>query len=87
MKEHIVSYIQNKGAEIVRLAIELIDANTVDNKGQMASMLALAKLLKDNESKLNGSLLLIGASDEEKGIIAVDLTLAMKINRMLQTNL
>ncbi|MHC4307002.1 MAG: M20 family metallopeptidase [Planctomycetota bacterium] len=38
-----------------------------DNKGQMASMLVLAKLLKDNESRLNGSLLLIGAADEEKG--------------------
>ncbi len=38
-----------------------------DNKGQMAAMLVLAKLLKDNESKLNGSLLLIGAADEEKG--------------------
>jgi len=149
MKEHIVSYIQNKGEEIVRLATELIGVNTVnppgnerlavnivekyfkthdirydifekitgrtnivgyigngnptllvachldvvppgdgwdtdpfksvvnngriygrganDNKGQMASMLVLAKFLKDNESKLNGSLLLIGAADEEKG--------------------
>ena len=38
-----------------------------DNKGQMASMLVLAKFLKDNESKLNGSFLLIGAADEEKG--------------------
>ena len=38
-----------------------------DNKGQMASMLVLAKLLKDNESRLNGSFLLIGAADEEKG--------------------
>ncbi len=38
-----------------------------DNKGQMASMLVLAKFLKDNESKLNGRLLLIGAADEEKG--------------------
>jgi acetylornithine deacetylase or succinyl-diaminopimelate desuccinylase len=38
-----------------------------DNKGQMASMLVLAKFLKDNESMLNGSLLLIGAADEEKG--------------------
>ncbi|MBZ0107696.1 MAG: ArgE/DapE family deacylase [Candidatus Scalindua rubra] len=38
-----------------------------DNKGQMASMLVLAKFLKDNESRLNGSLLLIGAADEEKG--------------------
>ena len=38
-----------------------------DNKGQMAPMLVLAKLLKDNESKLNGTLLLVGAADEEKG--------------------
>ncbi len=38
-----------------------------DNKGQMAPMLVLAKLLKDHESSLNGSLLLIGAADEEKG--------------------
>ncbi len=38
-----------------------------DNKGQMASMLALAGFLKEHESKLNGSLLLIGAADEEKG--------------------
>ena len=38
-----------------------------DNKGQMASMLVLAKFLKDNESKLNGSFLLIGAADEERG--------------------
>jgi len=38
-----------------------------DNKGQMATMLALAGFLKENESRLNGSLLLIGAADEEKG--------------------
>ena len=38
-----------------------------DNKGQMAPMLVLAKLLKENESTLNGSLMLIGAADEEKG--------------------
>ncbi len=38
-----------------------------DNKGQMSSMLVLAKLLKDNETRLNGSFLLIGAADEEKG--------------------
>ena len=37
-----------------------------DNQGQMASMLVLSKLLKGNESKLSGSLLLIGADDEEK---------------------
>ena len=30
-------------------------------------MMVLAKLLKDNESSLNGSLLLIGADDEERG--------------------
>ena len=33
MREHIVSYIQNKGAEIVRLATELIGANTVNPPG------------------------------------------------------
>ncbi len=38
-----------------------------DNKGQMAAMLVLAGFLKKNESRLNGSLLLIGAADEEKG--------------------
>ena len=38
-----------------------------DNKGQMASMLVLSRFLKENESKLNGSFLLIGAADEEKG--------------------
>jgi len=38
-----------------------------DNKGQMATMLALAGFLKEKESRLNGSLLLIGAADEEKG--------------------
>ncbi len=38
-----------------------------DNKGQMASLLVLAKLLKKNESRLNGSFLLIGVADEEKG--------------------
>ena len=38
-----------------------------DNKGQMASMLVLARYLKENESKLNGSFLLIGAADEERG--------------------
>ena len=149
MKEHIVNYIQNQEEEIVRLASELIGANTInppgnerlavnvvekyfrkhgirydifekiperanivgyigkgdptllvachldvvppgdgwntdpfksvvkngriygrganDNKGQMASMLVLARFLKDNESRLNGSFLLIGAADEEKG--------------------
>ncbi|GAX60788.1 acetylornithine deacetylase/Succinyl-diaminopimelate desuccinylase and related deacylases [Candidatus Scalindua japonica] len=149
MKEHLISYIQDHEKEIIRLATELIGANTVnppgneylavdiikkyfnthgikydifekitgraniigyigngsptllvachmdvvppgdgwdtdpfnsvvkdnrifgrganDNKGQMASMLVLSKLLKENESKLNGSLLVIGAADEEKG--------------------
>ncbi len=38
-----------------------------DNKGQMATMLVLAGFLKENESRLNGNLLLIGAADEEKG--------------------
>jgi acetylornithine deacetylase/succinyl-diaminopimelate desuccinylase family protein len=38
-----------------------------DNKGQMASMLVLARFLKENESKLNGSFLLVGVADEEKG--------------------
>ncbi len=38
-----------------------------DNKGQMASMLVLARFLKENESKLSGSFLLVGAADEEKG--------------------
>ncbi len=38
-----------------------------DNKGQMAAMLALVGFLKENESRLNGRLLLIGAADEEKG--------------------
>ena len=40
---------------------------TSDNKGQMASMMVLARFLKENESKLNGSFLLIGVADEEKG--------------------
>lgn len=38
-----------------------------DNKGQMASMLVHARFLKENESKLNGTFLLIGVADEEKG--------------------
>ncbi len=45
----------------------IIGRGASDNKGQMAPMLVLAKLLKENESKLNGTLLLIGAADEEKG--------------------
>lgn len=38
-----------------------------DNKGQMAAMLVLARFLKENESRLNGGFLLVGAADEEKG--------------------
>ncbi|MGR3179240.1 MAG: M20 family metallopeptidase [Candidatus Anammoxibacter sp.] len=38
-----------------------------DNKGQMASMMVLAKFLKQNESLLKGKFLIIGAADEEKG--------------------
>lgn len=40
---------------------------TSDNKGQMASMMAVAKFLKENESKLKGQLILIGVADEERG--------------------
>ncbi|MGR3219278.1 MAG: M20 family metallopeptidase, partial [Candidatus Anammoxibacter sp.] len=38
-----------------------------DNKGQMASMMVLAKFLKQNESLLKGKFILVGAADEEKG--------------------
>ncbi len=38
-----------------------------DNKGQMASMLVLIRFLKENESKLRGTFILIGAADEERG--------------------
>ena len=38
-----------------------------DNKGQMASMMAVAKFLKENESKLNGQFILAGVADEERG--------------------
>ena len=40
----------------------------------MAFMLVLAKLLKDNESRLNGSFLLIGVADEEKGALFLNIT-------------
>ncbi len=38
-----------------------------DNKGQMAAMLVLAGFIKEIESSLKGSLLLVGAADEERG--------------------
>ena len=38
-----------------------------DNKGQLASMLATAKFLKENESKLKGQFILAGVADEERG--------------------
>jgi len=38
-----------------------------DNKGQMASMMAVAKFLKENESTLKGQLILAGVADEERG--------------------
>lgn len=38
-----------------------------DNKGQMAAMMAVARFLKENESRLKGQLILIGAADEERG--------------------
>ncbi|HHT9130689.1 MAG TPA: M20 family metallopeptidase [Candidatus Brocadiaceae bacterium] len=38
-----------------------------DNKGQMASMLAVARFLKENESKLKGQFILLGVADEERG--------------------
>ncbi|MFO0793607.1 MAG: M20 family metallopeptidase [Candidatus Brocadiaceae bacterium] len=38
-----------------------------DNKGQMASMMAVARFLKENESKLKGRLILAGVADEERG--------------------
>lgn len=38
-----------------------------DNKGQMASMMALARFLKENESHLKGKFILVGAADEERG--------------------
>jgi len=38
-----------------------------DNKGQMASLLSVAKYLKENESRLKGRFLLLGVADEERG--------------------
>ncbi|MEK7290053.1 MAG: M20 family metallopeptidase, partial [Planctomycetota bacterium] len=38
-----------------------------DNKGQMAAMMAVARFLKENESRLKGQLILVGAADEERG--------------------
>ena len=38
-----------------------------DNKGQMASMMVLARFLKQHESRLKGRFLIVGAADEEKG--------------------
>ncbi|MBI2470731.1 MAG: M20 family metallopeptidase [Planctomycetes bacterium] len=38
-----------------------------DNKGQMASMMAVVKFLKENESKLKGQFILAGVADEERG--------------------
>jgi acetylornithine deacetylase/succinyl-diaminopimelate desuccinylase family protein len=38
-----------------------------DNKGQMAAMMAVAKFLKENESRLKGRFILIGVADEERG--------------------
>ncbi|OQY97507.1 MAG: hypothetical protein B6D35_14875 [Candidatus Brocadia sp. UTAMX2] len=38
-----------------------------DNKGQMASMMAVARFLKEHESGLKGQLILAGVADEERG--------------------
>ncbi|MCF6157250.1 MAG: M20 family peptidase [wastewater metagenome] len=38
-----------------------------DNKGQMAAMMAVARFLKENESRLKGQFLLAGVADEERG--------------------
>ncbi len=40
-----------------------------DNKGQMASMMVLVKFLKENEALLNGTFILVGAADEERGSV------------------
>ena len=40
---------------------------TVDNKGQLASLLYCAKYLKAHEDELNGTFMLIAAADEERG--------------------
>ena len=36
-------------------------------RGQMASMMAVARFLKENESKLKGQFILAGVADEERG--------------------
>ena len=38
-----------------------------DNKGQMASMMAVARFLKENETTLKGQFILAGVADEERG--------------------
>lgn len=38
-----------------------------DNKGEMASMMVLARFLKENESHLKGTFMIAGAADEETG--------------------
>lgn len=38
-----------------------------DNKGQLASLMAVAKFLKENEHTLKGQFLLAGVADEERG--------------------
>jgi acetylornithine deacetylase/succinyl-diaminopimelate desuccinylase family protein len=38
-----------------------------DNKGQLASLMAVAKFLKENEHALKGQFLLAGVADEERG--------------------
>ncbi|NQT21644.1 MAG: M20 family metallopeptidase, partial [Planctomycetes bacterium] len=40
---------------------------TSDNKGQLAVMLEVARLLKKNEDQLIGEVILVGAADEERG--------------------
>ena len=40
---------------------------TSDNKGQLAAMLEIARLLKQNEDRLIGEVILVGAADEERG--------------------
>ena len=40
---------------------------TVDNKGQLASLLYCAKYLKEHEAELNGTFMIIAAADQERG--------------------
>ena len=40
---------------------------TSDNKGQLAVMLEIGRLLKQNEDNLIGEVILVGAADEERG--------------------